>query len=168
MGNFRSRELSRTSLKRLLNLHGGFTDHVLDYSRAAALVIVPHVVGSEDPVGIKLTSWDSIIEHTQFILSFGGMAPKNFQIDSGGMGVHRSNDWMKRVRAAGIGVVYTSSMRSDISDVLAATWLSSARYRHSDDAWYGAYPLHRGTSRPRFPRSLLRRLRQVRPLFDGG
>jgi biotin/methionine sulfoxide reductase len=113
----------RTLLKRLLNLHGGFTDHILDYSRAAALVIVPHVVGSEEPVGIKLTSWDSIIEHTQLILSFGGMAPKNFQIDSGGMGVHRSNDWMRRVRAAGIEVVYASPMRSDISDVLAASWL---------------------------------------------
>lgn len=113
----------RTLLKRLLNLHGGFTDHVLDYSRAAALVIVPHVVGSEDPVGLRLTSWDSIIDHSQLILSFGGMAPKNFQLDSGGMGVHRSNDWMRRVRAAGIEVVYASPIRSDISDVLAARWL---------------------------------------------
>jgi biotin/methionine sulfoxide reductase len=113
----------RTLLRRLLNLHGGFTDHVLDYSRAAAMVIVPHVVGSEDPVGVKLTSWDSIIEHTQLILSFGGMAPKNFQIDSGGMGVHRANDWMRGVRAAGIEVVYASPMRSDISDLLTASWL---------------------------------------------
>jgi biotin/methionine sulfoxide reductase len=113
----------RTLLKRLLNLHGGFTDHVLDYSRAAAMVIVPHVVGSEDPVGIKLTAWDSIIENAELILSFGGMAPKNFQIDSGGMGVHRGNDWMRRIRCAGIDVVYMSPLRSDISEVLDARWL---------------------------------------------
>lgn len=113
----------RTLLKRMLNLHGGFTDHVLDYSRGAALVIVPRVVGSEEPVGIKLTAWDSIIEHAELILSFGGMAPKNFQIDSGGMGVHRSNDWMRRIRAAGIEVVYTSPLRSDISEHLHAQWL---------------------------------------------
>ena len=113
----------RTLLKRLLNLHGGFTDHVLDYSRAAAMVIVPHVVGSEEPVGIKLTAWDSIIENAELILSFGGMAPKNFQIDSGGMGVHRGNDWMRRVRGAGIEVVYMSPLRSDISEVLDARWL---------------------------------------------
>jgi biotin/methionine sulfoxide reductase len=114
----------RTLLKRLLNLHGGFTDHVLDYSRAAAMVIVPHVVGSEDPVGIKLTAWDSIIENAELILSFGGMAPKNFQIDSGGMGVHRADDWMRRIRDAGIEVVYMSPLRSDISKVLHARWLA--------------------------------------------
>ena len=49
----------RSLLKRLLKLHGEFTDHVLDYSRGAALVIVPHVVGGEEPVGIQLTAWDS-------------------------------------------------------------------------------------------------------------
>ena len=117
----------RTLLKRLLNLHGGFTDHVLDYSRAAAMVIVPHVVGSEEPVGIKLTAWDSIIDNAEMILSFGGMAPKNFQIDSGGMGQHRGNDWMRRIRAAGIDVVSISPMRSDISDALAPAGCRSAR-----------------------------------------
>ena len=113
----------RTLLKRLLNLHGGFTDHVLDYSRGAALVIVPRVVGSEEPVGIKLTAWDSIIEHAEMIMSFGGMSPKNFQIDSGGMGVHRSKGWMESIRNAGIEVVYTSPLRSDISETLKAQWL---------------------------------------------
>jgi biotin/methionine sulfoxide reductase len=113
----------RTLLKRLLNLHGGFTDHVLDYSRAAAMVIVPHVVGSEDSVGIKLTTWDSIIENAELILSFGGFAPKNFQIDSGGMGVHRANDWMRRVADAKIEVVHISPMRTDMSDVVGAHWL---------------------------------------------
>ena len=87
------------------------------------MVIVPRVVGSEEPVGIKLTAWDSIIENAELILSFGGMAPKNFQIDSGGMGVHRSNDWMRRIRDAGIEVVYMSPLRSDISEVLDARWL---------------------------------------------
>ena len=113
----------RTLMKRLLNLHGGFTDHVLDYSRGAALVIVPRVVGSEEPVGIKLTAWDSIIENAEMIMSFGGMSPKNFQIDSGGMGVHRSKGWMDGIRDKGIDVVYTSPLRSDISEKLNATWL---------------------------------------------
>jgi biotin/methionine sulfoxide reductase len=113
----------RTLLRRLLNLFGGFTDHVLDYSRAAAMVIVPRVVGSEDPVGTKLTAWDSIIDNAELILSFGGLAPKNFVLDSGGMQVHRSNDWMRRIRAAGIEVVYASPLRSDMSDVLDARWL---------------------------------------------
>lgn len=113
----------RTLMKRLLNLHGGFTDHVLDYSRGAALVIVPRVVGNDEPVGGKMTAWDSIIGNAEMIMSFGGMAPKNHIIDSGGMGVHRSKGWMEGVRNAGIEVVYTSPLRSDISEALDATWL---------------------------------------------
>lgn len=113
----------RTLMKRLLNLHGGFTDHVLDYSRGAALVIVPRVVGTEEPVGGKLTAWDSIIENAAMIMSFGGMSPKNHIIDSGGMGAHRSKGWMDGIRKAGIEVVYASPLRSDISKTLNATWL---------------------------------------------
>lgn len=113
----------RTLLRRLLNLAGGCTDHVLDYSRGAALVIVPRVVGNEDAAGSKLTAWDSIIENSEMIMSFGGLAPKNFQIDSGGMGVHRGDDWMKRIRAAGIEVVYTSPIKADAAGVLQARWL---------------------------------------------
>ena len=115
----------RTLMKRLLNLHGGFTDHVLDYSRGAALVIVPHVVGNDDPVGAKLTAWDSIIANAELIVSFGGMAPKNFQLDSGGLGAHRSKGWMQSVRDAGIEVVTISPMRSDIAEELNATWLAA-------------------------------------------
>jgi biotin/methionine sulfoxide reductase len=113
----------RTLFNRLLSLDGGFTDHVLDYSRAAAMVIVPRVVGTEEPAGVRLTSWDSIIAHTELILSFGGMSPKNFQIDGSGTGVHRSNDWMRQVRRAGIEVVSISPLRTDISEVLEARWL---------------------------------------------
>jgi biotin/methionine sulfoxide reductase len=113
----------RTLLKRLLNLHGGFTDHVLDYSRGAALVIVPRVVGTEEPVGGNMTTWDNIVEHSELIVSFGGFAPKNFQIDSGGMGLHRGKGWMQAIRDAGIEVVYTSPLRSDMSADLGATWL---------------------------------------------
>lgn len=113
----------RTLMKRLFNLLGGFTEHVGDYSRGAALVIVPHVVGTQDPVGMKLTAWDSIIEHADMIVAFGGMAPKNFQIDSGGMGDHLGNAWMERVARRGIEVVNISPLRDDMSEVVGAPWL---------------------------------------------
>ena len=149
----------RTLLKRLLNLHGGFTDHVLDYSRGAALVIVPHVVGSDEAVGVNLTAWDSIIENSELILSFGGMAPKNFQIDSGGMGIHRGNDWMRRLAGARIEVVYISPLRSDISEALGAQWLPiRPKHRHCDAPRDGAHALHRGIARPGFSRPLLHRV----------
>lgn len=113
----------RTLMKRMLNLVGGFTDHVLDYSRGAALVIVPHVVGTQEPVGMKLTAWDSIIEHADMIVSFGGLSPKNFQIDSGGMGEHLGNRWMSRVAEADIDVVNVGPTRDDTSKVLDAKWI---------------------------------------------
>lgn len=114
----------RSLLKRMLNLVGGFTDHVGDYSRGAALVIVPRVVGTQDPVGMKLTAWDSIIDNAELIVSFGGLSPKNFQIDSGGMGDHLGNDWMRRIAEAGIEVVNISPLRADMAETLGAPWLA--------------------------------------------
>jgi len=113
----------RTLIRRLLNLHGGSTEHVLDYSRGAALVIVPHVLGSSDPVGTTLTAWESIIESTRLIVAFGGLSPKNMQIDSGGMGRHRGPGWMRAIRDAGIATVYVGPLRNDVAGNLGAEWL---------------------------------------------
>jgi biotin/methionine sulfoxide reductase len=114
----------RTLLRRMLNLIGGSTEHILDYSRGAALVIVPHVVGNADPVGGYMTEWDSIIGHTGLIVAFGGLSPKNFQIDSGGMGRHRRREWMDGVARAGIRVVNVGPVRTDTDPVIGAEWLA--------------------------------------------
>ena len=113
----------RTLIRRLLNLYGGATDHVGNYSCGAALAIVPHILGTAAPVGMQATEWRNIAAHTRLIVSFGGMAPKNLQISFGGLGPHRGRGWMDRLGAAGIETVSISPLRDDTVEALGARWL---------------------------------------------
>ena len=73
-----------TQLYRFLNGFGGFVSQVTNYSFGAASVIVPHVVGTMDPVAGAVTSWPTIAKHTKLMVLFGGMAPKNTEVNIGG------------------------------------------------------------------------------------
>ena len=113
----------RTLIRRLLNLCGGATDHVGNYSCGAAMVVAPHIVGTAAPVGMQATEWRNIAEHTRLIVSFGGMAPKNLQISFGGTGPHRARGWIERLGAAGIEAVSITPLRDDTVAALKARWL---------------------------------------------
>ncbi len=113
----------KTLIRRLLNLHGGATDSVGNYSCGAALVVAPYVIGTAAPVGMQATEWRNIAAHTRLIVSFGGMAPKNLQISFGGTGPHRARGWMARLGAAGIETVSISPLRDDTVAELGARWL---------------------------------------------
>ncbi len=73
-----------TQLYRFLNGFGGFVSQVTNYSFGAASVIVPHVVGTMEPVAGAVTSWPTIAKHTRLMVLFGGMAPKNTEVNIGG------------------------------------------------------------------------------------
>ena len=75
-------------LKRFLNLLGGFTKSVNTYSLAAGEVILPHVLGSVKYI-YGATHWQSIIEHCDLLVAFGGLPVANAQIGQGGVGQHR-------------------------------------------------------------------------------
>ena len=113
----------RTLIRRLLNLYGGATDGVGNYSCGAALVVAPHILGTAAPVGMQATEWRNIARHTRLIVSFGGMAPKNLQISFGGLGRHSARGWMARLGAAGIEAVSVSPLRDDTVEALGARWL---------------------------------------------
>lgn len=112
-----------TQLYRFLNGFGGFVNQVTNYSFGAASVIVPHVVGSMEPVAGTLTSWPTIAQHTRLMVLFGGMAPKNSQVNMGGIGRHESDAWLARLRQAGVEFVNISPLRDDAAAALGATWL---------------------------------------------
>lgn len=113
-----------TQLYRFLNGVGGYVSQTTNYSTGAASVIVPHVVGTMEPVSGPLTSWPTIRDHTQLMVMFGGMAPKNTQINSGGVGQHNVADWLAEVHQAGVKFVNISPMRSDVAESLEAEWLT--------------------------------------------
>jgi anaerobic selenocysteine-containing dehydrogenase len=54
---------------------------------------------------------------------FGGMAPKNTEVNMGGIGRHEARDWLVHVRQAGAAFVNIRPMRSDAAEALGAEWL---------------------------------------------
>jgi biotin/methionine sulfoxide reductase len=112
-----------TQLYRFLNGFGGFVSQVTNYSFGAASVIVPHIVGTMEPVVGALTSWPTIAKHTRLMVLFGGMAPKNTQVNMGGIGRHEAADWLTKVRQAGVAFVNISPLRDDTAQTLGAEWL---------------------------------------------
>lgn len=114
---------ARAQLHRFFNGFGGFVNQVTNYSFGAASVIVPHVVGTMEPVTGALTSWPIIAKHTRLMVLFGGMASKNSQVSMGGIGRHETADWLAQVRQAGVAFVNISPLRDDAAEALGAEWL---------------------------------------------
>src|SRR5689334_644375 len=114
---------ARTQLRRFLTLFGGFTDQVTNYSFAAGMTILPHVLGSNQALTGPVTSWSSVAAHTRLLIAFGGMPMKNTQVQSGGCGEHVASDWARAIGKAGVRVVNVSPVRADTHDVLSAEWL---------------------------------------------
>ena len=114
---------ARTLVRRFLALGGGFVDQAGNYSWGAAQFLLPHVIGTFQPVNGRVTDWASIVKHTRLMIAFGGLALKNGEVTSGGTGAHVMADWLKRAKAAGCAFVVVSPTRSDVPDFLGAEWI---------------------------------------------
>jgi biotin/methionine sulfoxide reductase len=103
---------------------GGYTYSVNTYSTAALEVILPHVIGG-DPYSIfqRAPSWSEIAADGELIVAFGGLALKNTQINSGGLGRHDVVAKLRECREAGVRVVNVSPLLSDVGDFLEAEWV---------------------------------------------
>ena len=117
---------ARTLLHRFLGGLGGFTGQVTNYSYAAGMRIMPHVVGTHRVVSGPLTDWRSITENSRLMVMFGGIPLKNTQIESGGSGEHTARPWLRRARDAGVEFVSISPLKSDAPEFLDAEWLAPA------------------------------------------
>ena len=115
---------AKTQLQRYLNTIGGYTGSVHTYSFAAGYAILPYVVGTNRLGMVDATTWDSITEHTELFVAFGGLPLKNDQVSSGGAGAHVGAAFMRAARAAGTTFVNISPIRDDAADFLDAEWLA--------------------------------------------
>ena len=153
---------ARSQLTRFLNLHGGFIDQVTSFSVGAASVIVPRIVGSMQPVFGPVNTWPLIVEHTELMVAFGGMPPKNAMVNQGGVGAHDAPDWHRRAARSGTRFVCVGPIRDDTADEIGAEWLARpAQHRPRADAGPGAHASQRRPARCGFPRALLHRVRQA-------
>lgn len=114
---------ARTLVRRFLFLGGGCVDQVGNYSWGAAQFLLPHVIGTYQPVTGRVTDWASVVKHTKLVIAFGGLPLKNAQVTSGGTGAHVLETWLRRAKAAGIDFVVISPARSDAPEFLDAQWL---------------------------------------------
>lgn len=115
---------ARTQVRRFLFSGGGCTDQVSNYSWGAAQFILPHVIGTYQPVTGDVTDWNSVLSHTRLLIAFGGFPLRNGQITSGGAGEHTMEAWLRAARDRGIDMIVISPSRADAPPFLGARWIA--------------------------------------------
>ncbi|MBT9385945.1 molybdopterin-dependent oxidoreductase [Pseudooceanicola sp. CBS1P-1] len=111
---------ARSQVRRFLAAAGGFTDQVTNYSWGAAAVILPHVLGNTDAVAFASTSWESIAEHSDAVVAFGGLNPKNWRVTSGGAVDHPLPGLVAQAQARGCRFTVISPLAQDVPPGLEA------------------------------------------------
>ena len=105
---------AQSQVHRFLNCLGGYTFSRHSYSLGATGVIMPRVVGTHDDLFKRSTAWDVIVEHTELLVCFGGLALKNTGVNHGGTTAHPARDALHRFRAGGGRIVSFSPLRDDV------------------------------------------------------
>lgn len=117
---------AQSQVHRFLNCFGGYVRSVNTYSHAAMEVIVPRVLCSIEDLFRGMPSWSAISRHTRLVVAFGGLATKNAQVNSGGVGRHTTRLQQIECRRAGVRFVNVSPIRGDVDVALEPTWLAVA------------------------------------------
>lgn len=116
---------AQSQVHRFLNTcAGGYVRSVNSYSSGAASVILPHVIGNFEEATRKNVSWDEIVEHTEVVLAFGGMAAKNSRVAAGGISRHIERKAMAQAKGRGADFILVSPQQSDFPDEVESRWLS--------------------------------------------
>lgn len=114
---------ARGQLHRLLSSAGGFTAQLTNYSYAAGMTLMPHIMGSNDPVDGAGVEWRDIHANARLLLCFGGITTRNGQVNAGGGARHQMGQWVREAAAAGIRLVNISPIRADIPDYPEVEWV---------------------------------------------
>ncbi|MCB1464563.1 MAG: molybdopterin-dependent oxidoreductase [Nitratireductor sp.] len=106
---------AQSQAHRFLNSIGGYVASFGSYSTGCAQAIMPHVFG--EPF-LKLIyehqdSWQTIHDHTETLVMFGGINPKNSQVSMGGITEHRTAGWFDRFAEKGMRCVNIGPQRGD-------------------------------------------------------
>src|SRR3954454_10874610 len=105
---------AQSQVHRFLKLLGGYTFSRHSYSLGATGVIMPHVVGTHDDLFKRSTNWQVIVDNTDLMVCFGGVALKNAAVNPGGSTEHPSRDALDRLRERGGRIVSFSPLRDDV------------------------------------------------------
>ncbi len=115
---------AQSQIHRFLNIIGGYTRSVQNYSFAAADTILPHVIGDRRGLIAGHTPWRLLAGHAELIVMFGGTPHKNAQVSSGGLGRHDLRERLRACRDGGAGFVSVSPIRDDTIAEIGAEWIA--------------------------------------------
>lgn len=105
---------AQSQVHRFLKMLGGYTFSKHSYSLGATGVIMPRVVGTHDDLFRRSTNWQVIVDHTDLLVCFGGVALKNSAVNPGGTTEHPTRGALHRLRERGGKVVSFSPLRDDV------------------------------------------------------
>ena len=106
---------AQSQVHRFLNSIGGYVASFGSYSTGCAQSIMPHVFGVDF---IKLLyehqdGWHTINDHTETLVMFGGINPKNAQVSMGGITEHETASWFDRFAAKGMARINIGPQKTD-------------------------------------------------------
>jgi len=106
---------AQSQVHRFLNCIGGHVASVGSYSTGCAQAIMPHVFGVDFLTFLyeHQDGWQTIHDHTETLVMFGGINPKNAQVSMGGVTEHEAADWFARFAARGMHCINIAPQRTD-------------------------------------------------------
>ncbi len=114
---------AQSQVHRFLNAIGGYVASFGSYSTGCAQAIMPHVFGTDF---LKLLyehqdGWQVIHDHTETLVMFGGINPKNSQVSMGGITEHETAGWFDHFAEKGMRCINIGPQRTDAPE--GCEWL---------------------------------------------
>ncbi|HEY2552687.1 MAG TPA: molybdopterin guanine dinucleotide-containing S/N-oxide reductase [Streptosporangiaceae bacterium] len=115
---------AQSQVHRFLNCLGGYVRHVNSYSLGTSTVLLPHVIADVNVLLNHATAKSVIAEHSELVVAFGGLSPKNAAVSPGGVSRHNARSWVSAARARGCRFVSVSPLRDDTAAEAQAEWIA--------------------------------------------
>ena len=106
---------AQSQVHRFLNAAGGYVASFGSYSTGCAQAIMPHVFGGNflNLLYQHQDSWQTLFDHTETLVMFGGINPKNAQVSMGGITEHDTASWFDRFAQKGMRCINIGPQRGD-------------------------------------------------------
>src|SRR3546814_16920243 len=85
---------------------------------------MPYVVATIEHLVTQHTSWDSLIEHNELFVCFGGASAKNAQVSAGGPGQHLLPGSLLAMAEKGTQIVNIIPLKEDLPSGADFHWIA--------------------------------------------